>query len=251
MAGAAGCLALPDAVPDGRVAAFGDPAYPVLTRENADSVGTFSERAFKKDYFVRWAVTKGLDYQSKLGANPFQYGFTGGTDNHNGLPSDVAENDYIGSHGPADGTLQARRAGEIDGWIKSQESNPGSIAGVWAAKNTRGMNKVYAALMSAEPDNLQVKNNFATTSFLLRQGLPAAHEIAREIYKQHPESPIICSTYAYSLHLQGRNREAAFYDGKVQSARFFIKNVLPQVDGMAAAIRNEDFSIMAVHNDSF
>jgi len=32
-------------------------------------------------------VVKGLDYQSKLGANPFQYGFTGGTDNHNGLPS--------------------------------------------------------------------------------------------------------------------------------------------------------------------
>jgi hypothetical protein len=47
------------------------------------------------------------------------------------------------------------------------------------------------------------------------------------------------------------NKEAAFYDGKVQSARFFIKNVLPQVDGLAAAIRNEDLSIMAVHNDSF
>jgi len=47
------------------------------------------------------------------------------------------------------------------------------------------------------------------------------------------------------------NKEAAFYDGKVQSARFFIKNVLPQVDGLAAAIRNEDLSIMAVNNDSF
>jgi hypothetical protein len=49
----------------------------------------------------------------------------------------------------------------------------------------------------------------------------------------------------------GSNKEAAFYDGKVQSARFFIKNVLPQVDGLASAIRNEDLSIMAVHNDSF
>lgn len=49
----------------------------------------------------------------------------------------------------------------------------------------------------------------------------------------------------------GSNKEAAFYDGKVQSARFFIKNVLPQVDGLAKAIRNEDLSIMAVHNDSF
>ena len=106
--------------------------------ENADSVGSFSGRTFKKDYFVRWAVTKGLDYQAKLGANPYQAGFIGGTDNHNGLPSDVAENDYIGSHGPADGTLDARRSGEIDGWIKAKESSPGSISAVWATRNTRG-----------------------------------------------------------------------------------------------------------------
>jgi hypothetical protein len=113
------------------------PADEFADFENADSVGSFSERTFKKEVFVRWAVIKGLDYQGKLGANPFQFGFTGGTDNHNGLPADVAENDYIGSHGPADGTLQARRDGEIDGWIKARESNPGSIAGVWAPKNTR------------------------------------------------------------------------------------------------------------------
>jgi len=106
--------------------------------ENADSVGSFSGREFKKEYFVRWAVTKGLDYQAKLGVNPYQAGFIGGTDNHNGLPSDVAEDDYIGSHGPADGTLEARRTGEIDGWIKAKESSPGSISAVWATKNTRG-----------------------------------------------------------------------------------------------------------------
>jgi hypothetical protein len=113
------------------------PADEFANFENADSVGTFSGRTFKKENFVRWAVTKGLDYQAKLGANPYQAGFIGGTDNHNGLPSDVAEDDYIGSHGPADGTLEARRTGEIDGWIKSKESNPGSLAAVWAPKNTR------------------------------------------------------------------------------------------------------------------
>jgi hypothetical protein len=50
----------------------------------------------------------------------------------------VAEGDYIGSHGPADGTVKDRREGEIDGWIKAKDSNPGSIAAVWATKNTRG-----------------------------------------------------------------------------------------------------------------
>jgi hypothetical protein len=114
------------------------PADEFANFENADSVGTFSGRTFKKENFVRWAVTKGLYYQQTLGANPYQLGFIGGTDNHNGLPSDVAEDDYIGSHGPADGTLEARRDGEIDGWIKSKESNPGSLAAVWATRNTRG-----------------------------------------------------------------------------------------------------------------
>ncbi len=53
------------------------------------------------------------------------------------MPSDVAENDYIGSHGPADDTVQVRREGEIDGWIKAKESSPGTIAAVWATRNTR------------------------------------------------------------------------------------------------------------------
>jgi len=113
------------------------PADEFANFENADSVGTFSGRVFRKENFVRWAVIKGLDYQTKLGANPFHLGFTGGTDNHNGLPGDVAENDYIGSHGPADNTVQVRREGEIDGWIKAKDSSPGTLAAVWATKNTR------------------------------------------------------------------------------------------------------------------
>jgi len=54
-------------------------------------------------------------------------GFIGGTDNHNGAPSDVVEDNYIGSHGPADGTLEARRSGEIDGWdhVRRGSQQPG------------------------------------------------------------------------------------------------------------------------------
>lgn len=124
------------------------PADEFADFENGDSVGTFSGRAFKKESFVRWAVTKGLDYQAKLGANPYQLGFIGGTDNHNGAPSDVVEDNYIGSHGPADGSLEARRTGEIDGWIKAKESNPGSLAVVWATRNTRAA--IWDALAARE-----------------------------------------------------------------------------------------------------
>ena len=105
--------------------------------EDAGSINAFSGRTKLKENYVRWAVINGLTYQDSLGANPWKLGFAGGTDNHNGAPSDVAEDDYIGSHGPFDDTVQARRTLEIDGWIASRESNPGSIMGVWAPKNTR------------------------------------------------------------------------------------------------------------------
>ena len=48
-----------------------------------------------------------------------------------------------------------------------------------------------------------------------------------------------------------RNEGAAFYHGKVHGARYFIKNVLPQADALAAAIRSEDPSIMSIHDAGF
>jgi hypothetical protein len=114
------------------------PADEFADFENADSLATYNDRTFQKPNFVRWAVTKGLDYEARLGANPYKLGFIGGTDNHNGAPGDVNEATYNGSHGPADGTVEQRRDGEIDGWVKGPQANPGSIAGVWASKNTRG-----------------------------------------------------------------------------------------------------------------
>jgi hypothetical protein len=116
--------------------------------ENAESLQSFSDRSYQRQNFVRWAVTKGLAYQRDLGANPYKLGFIGGTDSHNGTPSDVNEATYNGSHGVADGTVVRRRDGEIDGWVKGPEANPGSIAGVWAPKNTRGA--IFDAMRARE-----------------------------------------------------------------------------------------------------
>jgi hypothetical protein len=124
------------------------PADEFADFENAESLATYSDRTFQKQNFVRWAVTKGLDYETQLGANPYKLGFIGGTDNHNGLPSDVNEATYQGSHGAADGAVTERREGEIDGWIKGPESNPGSLAGVWAPRNTRGA--IFDAMQARE-----------------------------------------------------------------------------------------------------
>jgi len=129
------------------------PADEFADFENGNSIQKNSGRTFAKNDFVRWAVVKGLDYQSKLGANPFQYGFTGGTDSHNGTPADVVEDNYVGSHGAADQSVQQRREREIPGWIESKDANPGSLAAVWATRNTR------AAIWDA----MAARESFATS----------------------------------------------------------------------------------------
>lgn len=126
--------------------------------EYADSAQNRSERWFKKDYFVRHALIAGTGYQSKLGANPYKLGFVGGTDSHNGTPSDVVENNYVGSHGGADATPERRRTGEIPGWLDGPDANPGAVTGVWATKNTRG----------AIFDAMRARETFATSGTRIR-----------------------------------------------------------------------------------
>ena len=116
--------------------------------ENGDSMAKFSGRVKAKDNYVRYAVVQGTKYQRDLGANPFHIGFVGGSDDHDSAMGDTEEQGYVGSHGPADGTVEARRTGTIDGWIDSRDSNPGALTGVWASKNTRAA--IWDALQSRE-----------------------------------------------------------------------------------------------------
>jgi Protein of unknown function (DUF3604) len=125
--------------------------------ENADSIGDYSDRSFEKygkRNWVRWGLTKGLAYEQSLGVNPFKYGIVGGTDNHNGTPGNVAEDNFkAGSHGAADGTVELRRTGEVGGWIKGKDLNPGALTGVWAPENTR----------EAIWDAMKARETFATS----------------------------------------------------------------------------------------
>lgn len=125
--------------------------------ENADSIGDYSDRNFEtfgRLNWVRGGLTQGLVYQQSLGVNPFHYGIVGGTDNHNGTPSNVAEDNFkVGSHGAADGTVELRRTGEVGGWIKAKDLNPGALTGVWANQNTRG----------AIWDAMKARETFATS----------------------------------------------------------------------------------------
>ena len=76
-----------------------------------------------------------------------------------------------------------------------------------ASGNTRGLNKLYSTMASYTPKNFAAQNNLAATSLLLKLNLTRTHELAKEIYSAHPEEPIVTSTYAFSLYLQGRTKE--------------------------------------------
>ncbi|MCB1690542.1 MAG: DUF3604 domain-containing protein [Halioglobus sp.] len=124
------------------------PADEFADFENADSIQDYSDRTFRKGDFVRAALVEGVNYDRLLGQNPFKLGFVGGSDSHNGTPADVAEDNYIGSHGAADDTVERRRNKDIAGWVMAKDSNPGALTGVWANKNTRG--DIWDALRQRE-----------------------------------------------------------------------------------------------------
>jgi hypothetical protein len=98
--------------------------------------------------FVRDGLKEGLRQADRLGVNPFQYGFVGGTDNHSGIPGDTEEFDYNGSHAAIDNTPQKRLFGEAEGFATAHDLNPGGLTGVWAEENTR--DGIFGALKRRE-----------------------------------------------------------------------------------------------------
>jgi alkylation response protein AidB-like acyl-CoA dehydrogenase len=48
-----------------------------------------------------------------------------------------------------------------------------------------------------------------------------------------------------------RNQDAAFYAGKMTGAKFYIKNVLPEVGAAVAAIQSGDLSVVEIADESF
>jgi len=86
---------------------------------------------------ARWA--SGL--KILVGINPFQFGFVGGTDNHNATPGNVKESTYQGHLAFMDNEPLLRLT-------NTPENNPGGITVVWAEQNTRA--SLFAALKRRE-----------------------------------------------------------------------------------------------------
>ncbi len=137
--------------------------------ENATTLEKYSGRTYLEKNFVRYGLKKGLEYEGKLGVNPYKYGFAGGTDNHNGLPGNTAEDNYmVGSHGLADLTAESRATKAVDGWAEAYDINPGALTGVWAPANTR--EDIW--------DAMKAKETFATSGVRIKCRMFGGYNLA-------------------------------------------------------------------------
>lgn len=73
---------------------------------------------------------------------------------------------------------------------------------------TRQLLALYRQEQTRSPLNISAKNNLAMTALLLDAKELRPHDLAREVYLNSPTNSAYASTYAFSLHLQGKNSDA-------------------------------------------
>lgn len=105
-----------------------------------------------------------------------------------------------------------------------------------ATGNTRGLYKVYAQLVDRDPADLAALNNLAAVSLLLNLQINKAHEMAREAYLKATNNAAFASTYAWSLHLQGRTAEGLKVMTALKPDRLEIPSVALYYGAMQAAM---------------
>ena len=97
--------------------------------------------------YARQALMRGLQYEEKLGVNPFKFGMIGSTDSHTSLATTREENSF-GKATPAEPGMGEERYQEkitgivpsLDGadvTIRHYQTLAAGLAGVWSRENTR------------------------------------------------------------------------------------------------------------------
>jgi hypothetical protein len=73
---------------------------------------------------------------------------------------------------------------------------------------TAEVQRISERIYRLDPSDPVARNNFAQLGMLLGHDSPEIQRIARENAGEHPGDWAPGSTYAFSLHLQGRDKEA-------------------------------------------
>jgi len=105
--------------------------------------------------YARSGLKRGLEFEEKLGVNPYKFGQIGSTDSHTSLPA-VEENNFFGKHSGVEPSPE--RASHVviggeNGKIMGHQMASSGYAAVWAKENTR----------QAIFDAMSRKETYATT----------------------------------------------------------------------------------------
>jgi len=118
--------------------------------------------------YAREAYKRGLQYEDKLGVNPFKFGLIGSSDSHSGLAG-TTEDNYFGKIAAVEPSAKPIRFEEMitgylpdpkgrDYTMRHYQTSAAGLAAVWARENTR----------EALWDAMKRKEVFATTGTRLR-----------------------------------------------------------------------------------
>jgi hypothetical protein len=89
--------------------------------------------------YLRAGLLRGLELEQSLGANPFKFGFVGGTDVHNSLTS-IEEDNFFGKHPSQEPSAKRWEHVSKQGFGKTRYTwhyMAAGYAAVWATANTR------------------------------------------------------------------------------------------------------------------
>ncbi len=112
-----------------------------LTNEQGPFAQDLPVDKYPRRNLVRETLEDGLGFEQTLGANPFRFGFVGGTDSHDGTAGNVAERSWIGGQGRNDGSDKSLIRDNL-------RTNPGGLTVAWAEENSR--DAVFSALRRRE-----------------------------------------------------------------------------------------------------
>jgi hypothetical protein len=172
--------------------------WPACTEEQAQvdaRTGQHAPRCIGPHDTVREVLKKGLVDQQKWGFNPYKMGFIGSTDSHNGTPGDTEEDTWKGHGGEPDATPEYRLGVKTHMVSKVLgfpliKLNPGGLAGIWAAENTR----------EALFDAMKAKETFATSGTRVKVRLFAGFDYPADL---HLRADAVKLAYARGVPMGG------------------------------------------------
>ena len=105
------------------------------------------EEGMREKEYAREAYKRGLQYEKKLGVNPFKFGLIGSTDSHTALSSTTEDNFYGKVSAVEPGTQHGRWGEKITGYLPdpkgrdyalyARHTSASGLAAIWSKENTR------------------------------------------------------------------------------------------------------------------